>query len=31
MELRGVYVTETTVFTVGIINGGSIIYRGEKQ
>ena len=31
MELRGVYVTETTVFAVGIINGGSIIYRGEKQ
>jgi hypothetical protein len=31
MELRGVYVTETKVFAVGIINGGSIIYRGEKQ
>ena len=31
MELRGVYVTETTVFAAGIINGGSIIYRGVKQ
>ena len=31
MELRGVYVTETTVFTVGIINNGSIIYRGVRQ
>lgn len=31
MELRGVYVTETTVFTVGLINNGSIIYRGVKQ
>jgi hypothetical protein len=31
MELRGVYVTETTVFAVGIINNGSIIYRGVRQ
>lgn len=31
MELRGVYLTETTVFAVGIINNGSIIYRGVKQ
>jgi len=31
MELRGVYVTETTVFAVGIINNGSIIYRGVGQ
>jgi hypothetical protein len=31
MELRGVYVTETTVFAVGIINNGAIIYRGVRQ
>jgi hypothetical protein len=30
MELRGVYVTETTVFAVGIINNGAIIYRGVR-
>jgi hypothetical protein len=31
MELRGVYVTETTVFAVGITNQGSTIYRGVRQ
>jgi hypothetical protein len=30
MELRGVYVTENTVFAVGIINNGAIIYRGVR-
>ena len=31
MELKGVFVTETTVFAVGIINSGAIIYKGIRK
>jgi hypothetical protein len=30
-ELRGVYVTKTTVFAVGLKQNGAIIYRGVRQ
>ena len=31
MELKGVFVTETTVFAVGIINSGAVIYKGIRK
>ncbi len=31
MELKGVYATATTIFAVGRITNGSIIYRGTRQ